>query len=115
MLKAFFIAGGRAAPIANDVTDFRYRAGSVELPVGALVCAQVVDGLETQFVVALGTVEFMIGGATEIASAGDFARVPPGVVHAFRNAGDETAIVLKRRISPKPVEHALSITIDFAA
>ncbi len=111
--KAFVIANGEASHIANDECDFRYRAARHCLPVGVQAAAQTNTQAETQFMVEDGIVEFMIGGATAMVLAGDFVRVPPGVVHAYRNAGDSAAHLLVRRTSPQPTRRALRLS--FAA
>jgi mannose-6-phosphate isomerase-like protein (cupin superfamily) len=113
--KAFVITGDSVATIANDVTDFRYRAISHFVPVGVQAAARSAERVETQFMVAIGTVEFMIGGATAIAFAGDFVRVPPGIIYAWRNAGDTPAHILMRSVSPAPLQRAMRVRVDFAA
>jgi len=113
--RAFLIAGQCAARIANDDTDFRYRAATHDLPVGVQVSVRCNELSESQFLVEDGIVEFMIGGGTGIAFDGDFVRVPPGVVHAYRNAGDTAARILVRTVRPAPVRRALHVGFDFAA
>ncbi len=113
--RAFLIAGDRAAVIANDVTDFRYRAATHCLPVGVQSPARTNPNAETQFLVDEGTVEFMIGGAAGIVFEGDFVRVPAGTVYAFRNAGDSAARVLCRTVSPASMRRAVQLTTSFAA
>ena len=113
--RAFLIAGDRAALIANDSTDFRYRAAVHYLPVGVLVPTRCHDCAETQFMVEDGTVEFMIGGAAGMVLAGDFVRVPAGMPYAYRNAGDTTARVLVRTVSPLATPRTTRITAEFAA
>ena len=113
--RAFLIAGNRAALVANDVTDFRYRAAAHEVPVGVQVSARVAERVETQFMVEDGVVEFMVGGAAGIVFAGDFVRVPPGVHYAYRNAGDTPAMLLVRTTSPKAMRRAIRVGFEFAA
>lgn len=113
--RAFVIAGGHAALVANDTNDFRYRATAHYVPVGVRVPVRTHDRAETQFVVEDGVVEFMIGGAAGLVLAGDFVRVPAGVPYAYRNAGETTARVLIRAINPTPVQRALKVTANFAA
>ena len=110
---AFVIADDHAAVIANDDCDFRYRASRECVPVGVQVAARVVADREVQILVEDGYIEFMIGGATAIALPGDFVRVPAGVVHAWRNADDTDAHLLKRTVSPSPARRALRV--GFAA
>ena len=113
--RAFLIAGDRAEIVANDDGDFRYRAASHQLPVGVQLPPRSNDVSETQFMVEDGVVEFMIGGGAGIAFEGDFVRVPPGVVYAYRNAGDTTAHILVRTASPAPLRRAVRISFEFAA
>lgn len=113
--RAFVIAGDRATTIANDVADFHYRAAVHVLPVGAQTAARVNAVAETQFMVEDGLVEFMVGGATTYLLAGDFVRVPPGVVYAYLNAGDGPATVLMRTTSPDVRKRAMRVRLEFAA
>lgn len=113
--RAFVIAGGQAALIANDVSDFRYHAAAHYLPVGVQVPMRTHDRAETQFVVEDGVVEFMIGGAAGLVLQGDFVRVPAGVPYAYRNAGDSTARILMRAVNPAAVKRAVQVTATFAA
>ena len=113
--QAFGIAGDRAVLIANDVTDFRYRAAVHHLPVGAQVAVQCRDNVETHFVLESGRVEFMVGGAVGIVLGGDFVRVPAGRPYAYRNVGDTTACVLMHTASPTPIRRALQLIVGFAA
>ena len=112
---SFVIAGDRAAIVANDVNDFRYRAAVHYLAVGEQVPVRCHDRAETQFMIEDGMVEFMVGGAAGIVMAGDFVRVPPGVCYAYRNFGDEAARILVRTSSPQTVRRALRIGFEFAA
>lgn len=113
--RAFLIAGDRAALIANDNTDFRYRAAAHYLPVGEQVPVRCHDRAETQFMIEDGVVEFMIGGAAGLVSAADFVRVPAGVVYAYRNAGDGTARILVRSVSPSAARRVVRLVAEFAA
>lgn len=113
--RAFLIAGDRATLIANDVTDFSYRASVHHLPIGVQVPAHISERAETQFMVEDGIVEFMIGGAAGMALGGDFVRVPPSVPFAYRNAGDTAAVLLVRTTSPKAICRAIRVGFEFAA
>lgn len=46
------------------------------------------------FLVLEGTLTVRVGGDTITASAGDFAYLPRGIVHGFKNTGDTTAKAL---------------------
>ena len=61
--RTFVIAGDRAAIIANDVDDCRYRAAAHYVPVGVQVPVRSHGSAETQFMLEDGTLEFMVGGA----------------------------------------------------
>jgi mannose-6-phosphate isomerase-like protein (cupin superfamily) len=113
--KAFVIAGDRAAIVANDNCDFRYRALAHYLPVGVQVPVRCHDNAETQFLIEDGLVEFMVGGGAGMVMPGNFVRVPAGVPYAYRNAGDTTAMVLVRTVSPQIARRALKVTAEFAA
>ena len=47
-----------------------------------------------------GIVEFMIGGASGIVAAGGYVRIPTDIPYAYRNAGDETARLVSRPVTP---------------
>src|SRR4051812_48476338 len=111
--RAFLIAGDRAAVIANDNCDFRYRATVHSVPVGVQVAARTNETAETHFLVDDGIVEFMIGGRAGIVLAGDFVRVPQGVPFAYRNAGDPTARVLVRTTSPAAARRVAQLRAEF--
>jgi len=113
--RAFAVAGGTAVAIANDVDDFRYRAVSICVPVGVQTEARIAEALEIQFMVEDGFVEFMVGGASAMVLAGDFVRVPPGAVFAYRNSGEEPAHLLIRRVNPAPLRRALRVIGEHAA
>jgi len=113
--RAFAVAGGAAIAIANDVGDFRYRAMSVCVPIGIQAEARVAANVEVQIMVEDGFVEFMINGGAAVVLPGDFVRVPPRAVFAYRNAGDEPAHLLMRYANPAPIDRALRIVRDTAA
>jgi len=113
--RAFVIADNRAAIVANDNSDFRYRAAVHHIPVGVQAQASVHATAETQFVVEDGLVEFMIGGMSGIVMPGDFVRVPQGVPYAYRNAGDSAARLLCKTVSPLAMRRAVRISPSFAA
>ena len=113
--RAFLIAGDRAAVVANDIADNRYRAAIHYVPVGVQIPVRCHDTAETQFLLEDGTLEFMIGGAASYISAPNFIRVPPGVPYAYRNAGDHTARLLVHASRPEPVQPKGRLSIEFAA
>ena len=113
--KAFLIAGDRAALIANDIADVRYRAAIHYVPVGVQVPIRSHAGCETQFMLEEGTLEFMVGGAATYISAPSLIRVPPDVPYAYRNVGDDTARLLVRAVRPEPAARMVRATIEYAA
>jgi mannose-6-phosphate isomerase-like protein (cupin superfamily) len=113
--RAFAMAGDSAVAIANDIDDFRYDATSMCLPIGVRTEARVAESLEVQFLLEDGIIEFMINGATAMVLPGDFVRVPAGAAFAYRNAGDELAHLLMRRVNPAPTRRALRLICTNAA
>lgn len=111
----FVIAGHRAARVANDNTDFRYRASAHYVAVGVQVPLRCHEHAETQFMVEDGILEFMIGGAAGMVLSGDFVRIPAGVPYAYRNAGETTARILVKSVSPQPARRASLVHATFAA
>ncbi len=113
--RAFVIVGDRAARIANDVDDFRYRAAMHDIAAGLQMPAHCHAGAETQFMLEAGSLEFMVGGASGVITAPDFVRVPPGVSYAYRNAGAATARLLVRTVHPQPAIKIIRTCIEYAA
>jgi mannose-6-phosphate isomerase-like protein (cupin superfamily) len=113
--RAFVIAGDRAAVIANDVEDPRYRAETHYVPVGVQVPVRSRGDAETHFMLEDGTLEFMVGGASTYLSAPNHVRVPAGVPYAFRNVGDDTARLLVHTSRPEPTYKMIRAFIEHAA
>lgn len=113
--RAFVITGDHAAMIANDIDDTRYRASAHYLPVGVQVPVRSLDDAETQFMLEDGTLEFMVGGAATYITAPNMVRVPPGVPYAYRNVGDDTALLLVRASKPEPAYKMIRACIEYAA
>jgi mannose-6-phosphate isomerase-like protein (cupin superfamily) len=113
--RAFLIAGDRAAVVANDIADERYRAAMHYVPVGVQVPVRSHGESETQFMLEDGMLEFMIGGAATYISAPNLVRVPPGVPYAYRNVGDHTARLLVRAIRPEPTQRMVRMFVEYAA
>jgi hypothetical protein len=113
--RAFFIVGDRAAVIANDLGDVRYRAGVHHIPIGVQSSTRIDGAAETQFMLEDGTLEFMVGGASTFIAAPGVVRVPPGVAYAYRNIGDETARLLVRSVKPQPNYRMIRASIEYAA
>jgi uncharacterized RmlC-like cupin family protein len=113
--SSFVIAGNRAAIVANDVSDFHYRAAVHHLPPGARVMARCNEFAETQIMVEDGTIEAMVGGASVYVLTGDFVRIPPGVAYAYCNGGDTIATLLIRSASPETHRATVRLNVEFAA
>ena len=113
--RAFVIAGDRAAVIANDIDDTRYRAAAQYIPVGVQVPDRSHGNAETQFMLEDGTLEFMVGGAATFVTAPNIVRVPPGVPYAYRNVGDHTALVLVRANRPEATYKMIRAYVEYAA
>lgn len=113
---AFFAAGDRILHIANaGGAGPQYRAAARVLPPGVASPTRCEDSAETTIVVISGAVELMVNGATGHLGAGEFARVPPRVAFAYRNAGQLPAELLVRTApaaTPRPTSR---VTIDIAA
>ena len=62
-----------------------------ELPPGSGFPGHVHDDYEEVFYVLAGEIQYLIDNDWTPASAGSTVFIPPGRVHAFRNAGDEPA------------------------
>ena len=113
--RAFFVAGDKAAIIANDVTDARYRASTHFVPVGVQLPTRSCQSAETLFLLEDGTLEFMVGGASTCITAPSVVRVPPGIPYACRNIGDHTARLLVRTSRLEPTYRMVRASIEYAA
>jgi mannose-6-phosphate isomerase-like protein (cupin superfamily) len=113
--RAFVIAGDKAAVIANDTTDSRYRAAVHYVPVGVQVPVRSHGDAETQFMLEDGMLEFMVGGAAMNITAPNLVRVPAGVPYAYRNVGDDTARLLVRAHKPEPTYKMIRAFVEYAA
>ena len=113
--RAFVIAGDKAAVIANDINDARYRAAAHYVPVGVQVPVRCHGDAETQFMLEDGMLEFMVGGAATYISAPYMMRVPAGVPYAYRNVGDHTARLLVRAAKPEPTYKMIRAFVEYAA
>jgi mannose-6-phosphate isomerase-like protein (cupin superfamily) len=113
--RAFVIAGDKAAIVANDTNDFRYRAAVHYVPVGVQVPVRSHGDAETQFMLEDGTLEFMVGGAATYLTAPNLIRVPAGVPYAYRNVGDDTARLLVRAQKPEPTYKMIRAFVEYAA
>ena len=63
--------------------------------------------MEERFKVLSGTPSFLGGRKWKTAAPGDTVVVPPGVRHAFRNRGDETAHVMCEARPPQSLQEFL--------
>jgi len=113
---AFLIVDNRVVHIANPSgAGMRYLAHAVGLSPSEQSGAIRHETAETLLVVCRGTIEVMINGATAVVGAGNWARVPPGAVFAYRNAGAAAAQLLVRTAPPSPIRTTRRITLQIAA
>ena len=84
----------------SDDTDGELLEIELELtPDGAVPGAHVHPEQEERFEVVEGTMAFRMGMKKVVAGPGDVVTVPAGKVHAFKNAGEQTA---KVRVQVRP-------------
>jgi quercetin dioxygenase-like cupin family protein len=69
---------------------------------------------DESFLVLAGTLTIQVGKDTITASAGDFAYLPRGIAHAFKNTGSTTAKALVL-ITPAGLENYFAEVFDRAA
>jgi mannose-6-phosphate isomerase-like protein (cupin superfamily) len=95
---AHFVAHNRALRVANDngplPANVHHLPPMVQVGVRRNALSALVLFVEE------GIVEFMIGGAAGFVTAGGFVRIPADTPYAYRNAGDETARLVSRAVSP---------------
>jgi len=83
-------------------------------PDGQVPGAHVHPEQEERFEVVKGTMKFRRGLKTVVARPGDVVVVPPGTVHRFENAGEETAHVLVEVRPALRMERLLETTTALA-
>jgi quercetin dioxygenase-like cupin family protein len=83
-------------------------------PDGQVPGAHVHPEQEERFEVVEGTMKFRRGLKTVVARPGDVVVVPPGTVHRFENAGEETAHVLVEVRPALRMERLLETTTALA-
>jgi quercetin dioxygenase-like cupin family protein len=89
---------------------------SVEVTPGGAVAAAHVHPFQTErFEITDGEVEFRLGRRKVLASRGDMVTVEPGVVHSFRNAGEETVRFVAEVTPALSFESFLEIMYGLAA
>jgi hypothetical protein len=96
--SAYFVSRNRAVRVANDNGPVPLNAH--QLPPMVQVGVRRNRLSEMLLFVEEGIVEFMINGAAGIVSAGGYVRVPVDTPYAYRNAGDETARLVSRTVTP---------------
>ncbi len=85
--EAYFVLGANVTFIATgETTGGKFDAFEHYLAVGGQMPAQVNTREEEVFFIQEGLFEFMVGGVSSYVKPGDFVRVPPKSVYAFRNA-----------------------------
>jgi quercetin dioxygenase-like cupin family protein len=99
-----------AADTAGELLEF-----DLELAAdGHVPGAHVHPEQEERFHVHAGRMRFRLGMKTIVAEAGDTVVVPAGKVHAFKNAGDETARVRVQVTPALDMEQLLETTVALA-
>ena len=83
-------------------------------PDGAVPGTHVHPKQEERFEVIAGTMEFRLGLRKVVAGPGEVVVVPPGAVHNFANAGDETARVRVRMTPALKMEELFETTVALA-
>ena len=91
---AYFVSSSRAVRVANDNGPAPLNVHHIPPMMQAGVRR---TGLSAMLLfVEEGIVEFMIGGAAGLVTAGGFVRIPADTQYAYRNAGDDTARLVSR-------------------
>jgi quercetin dioxygenase-like cupin family protein len=83
-------------------------------PDGAVPGAHVHPEQTERFEVLEGTMAFRMGLKKIVAEAGDVVTVPAGKIHAFKNAGDETARVRVQVTPALKMEQLFETTVALA-
>jgi quercetin dioxygenase-like cupin family protein len=83
-------------------------------PDGAVPGTHVHPKQEERFEVIAGTMKFRLGLRKIVAGPGEVVVVPPGAVHNFANAGDETARVRVRMTPALKMEELFETTVALA-
>lgn len=91
--SAYFVTTTRAIRVAND--NGPMAANVHHLPPMMQTGTRRNRLSEMVLFVEEGVVEFMIGGASGHVTAGGFVRIPIDTPYSFRNAGDETARIVR--------------------
>jgi len=80
--------------ITGEQTGGAFFMAEVVVPPGGANPPHIHHREEESFYLQQGTLTIQVGGKTLNASAGDFIRLPRGVVHSFENTGNVDAKVL---------------------
>jgi quercetin dioxygenase-like cupin family protein len=102
--SAFFVSHHRALRVAND--NGPLAADVYHLPPQMQAGARRNHLGDIVLFVEEGIVEFMVGGAAGLVTAGGYVRIPAGTVYSFRNAGDDTARLVSRLTPPRSADTA---------
>jgi len=79
---------GNVEFLARTADTTRFTFGIIEIAVGRVLEAHTHAEEDDAFYILEGVMTFTLGGETVSAPPGTFVLVPPGVEHAFANAGD---------------------------
>jgi glyoxylate utilization-related uncharacterized protein len=102
--SAFFVSHNRALRVAND--NGPVTANVHHLPPQMQAGARRNQLSEMILFVEEGIVEFMVGGAAGLVTAGGYVRIPAGTIYSFRNAGDDCARLVSRVSTPHAADSA---------
>lgn len=110
--RALFVTGTEVMPVANDVpANSPYRGTARLLSPGEMAPAAKEDNAEVLILVERGTIELMVGGARFPLGKTQSARIPAGVVFAYRNNGKTDASVSCAVVPPKTMSNGPSLTV----
>ena len=85
---------GNVEFLARTADTPRFTFAVIEIAAGRELEAHVHPEEDDAFYLLSGEMTFELGETTVVATPGAFVLVPPGVEHAFRNAGDEPVRML---------------------
>jgi quercetin dioxygenase-like cupin family protein len=99
--------------VTGEETDGAYFAMEALVPPGGGPPPHIHTREDETFYVLEGEIEFRLGEDTVTAGQGDFVNVPRGTVHAFLNAGSETARLILT-FTPAGIERFFEATLERA-
>ncbi len=85
---------GNVEFLARTADTPRFTLGIIDIVPGRVLEAHVHAEEDDAFFMLAGTMTFTLGDEDVLAPPGTFVLVPPGVLHGFRNDGDEPVRML---------------------